>query len=580
MDQVPISEGSHDHTHHSTVDQVPILKGHMITVLWIRFQFPKGHMITVLWIKFQFLKGHMFNFHSLLIFLSISDDSSIAEASPTIDCTPMFLAFARVFSGTIHKNQDLYVLHPRYDPSELKETFPSCENPLHTSKFKIQDLYLLMGREVLEVESVAAGNILGIGGLGELVLKSATLSSTLACPAFRSMHFAASPIVHVAIEPMHPVDMPQLVKGMKLLNQADPCVEITVQETGEHILSTAGEVHLQRCIDDLRDHFARVQLNVSSPIVPFRETIVPLPKIDMVNEAISSENEIKRVTNPLLGDEIDITENMVTISTPNKSCSLKIQATPLQEEVIKILEENEQLLKSLMIMHGRDRIQLNDEVTSQMLELKAKMEACFATAGKEWVGVVNKIMAFGPRHTGPNILVNGINDYSRPSIWVELDLLPKDQIHELRDYDNSIISGFQLASLSGPLCEEPLHGVCFTIVEWNMKGTVSNNGKKIEKLPENFDEGEQVNTENTKVFHIKVEEDSDSDEVKLKEEACLKADAYGPFSGQLMSTMKEGCRKAFLLQPARLMAAMYSCDIQVIPVCFFYIIFIPSFFSS
>ena len=110
-----------------------------------------------------------------------------------------------------------------------------------------------------------------------------------------------------------------------------------------------------------------------------------------------------------------------------------------------------------------------------------------------------------------------------------------------------------------------------------MKGTVSNNGKKIEKLPENFDE---VNTENTKVFHIKVEEDSDSDEVKLKEEAYLKADAYGPFSGQLMSTMKEGCRKAFLLQPARLMAAMYSCDIQVIPVCFFYIIFKPSFFSS
>lgn len=39
-------------------------------------------------------------------------------------------------------------------------------------------------------------------------------------------------------------------------------------------------------------------------------------------------------------------------------------------------------------------------------------------------------------------------------------------------------------------------------------------------------------------------------------------DRYGPFSGQLMSAMKEGCRRAFQLQPMRLMAAMYTCQIQ------------------
>lgn len=47
--------------------------------------------------------------------------------------------------------------------------------------------------------------------------------------------------------------MPKLVRGMRLLNQADPCAEILIQETGEHVLVTAGEVHLQRCLDDLRD---------------------------------------------------------------------------------------------------------------------------------------------------------------------------------------------------------------------------------------------------------------------------------------------------------------------------------------
>lgn len=48
-------------------------------------------------------------------------------------------------------------------------------------------------------------------------------------------------------------EMPKLVSGMRLLNQADPCVEVLIQETGEHVLVTAGEVHLQRCLDDLRE---------------------------------------------------------------------------------------------------------------------------------------------------------------------------------------------------------------------------------------------------------------------------------------------------------------------------------------
>ena len=50
--------------------------------------------------------------------------------------------------------------------------------------------------------------------------------------------------------------MKQLRHGMNLLNQADPLVECTLKESGEYILSTAGEVHLQRCIDDLTKLYA------------------------------------------------------------------------------------------------------------------------------------------------------------------------------------------------------------------------------------------------------------------------------------------------------------------------------------
>merc|ERR1712098_654196 len=36
---------------------------------------------------------------------------------------------------------------------------------------------------------------------------------------------------------------------------------------------------------------------------------------------------------------------------------------------------------------------------------------------------------------------------------------------------------------------------------------------------------------------------------------------WGPLSGQIMSTFKEGCRRAFQQQPQRLVTAMYSCEI-------------------
>ena len=40
-------------------------------------------------------------------------------------------------------------------------------------------------------------------------------------------------------------EMGKLIEGLRLLNQADPCVEVLIQETGEHVILTAGEVHLE-----------------------------------------------------------------------------------------------------------------------------------------------------------------------------------------------------------------------------------------------------------------------------------------------------------------------------------------------
>merc|ERR1719481_999202 len=48
----------------------------------------------------------------------------------------------------------------------------------------------------------------------------------------------------------------------------------------------------------------------------------------------------------------------------------------------------------------------------------------------------------------------------------------------------------------------------------------------------------------------------------VKDEAASEA-GWGPLSGQIVSTVKECCRKAFLVKCVRLMTAMYSCNISV-----------------
>lgn len=97
----------------------------------------------------------------------------------------------------------------------------------------------------------------------------------------------------MALEPSVPADMSKLIAGLKLLVQSDPCVETFQQQTGEHVILTAGELHLevilfwfcpissepsgQRCLKDLRERFAKVDVQSSKPIVPFRETAVRAP---------------------------------------------------------------------------------------------------------------------------------------------------------------------------------------------------------------------------------------------------------------------------------------------------------------
>lgn len=62
------------------------------------------------------------------------------------------------------------------------------------------------------------------------------------------MKFSVSPVVRVAVEPKNPADLPKLVEGLKRLAKSDPMVQCINEESGEHIVAGAGELHLEICL--------------------------------------------------------------------------------------------------------------------------------------------------------------------------------------------------------------------------------------------------------------------------------------------------------------------------------------------
>ncbi|XP_052003720.1 elongation factor-like GTPase 1 [Xyrauchen texanus] len=486
-----------------------------------------------------------------------------------------FVAFARVYSGVIRKGQKVFVLGPKYDPSiALRMLSEGCSATdalptiPHMACCTVDSLYLLMGRELEELDEVPSGNVLGIGGMEEFILKSATISTSPACPPFTPLNFEATPIVRVAVEPKHPSDMPKLVRGMRLLNQADPCAEVLIQETGEHVLVTAGEMHLQRCLDDLRERFAKIEISASKPIIPFRETVVRPPTLDMVNEELGKQQKVavihqvkeEQTKNPE-GVQVDST-GLVMLTTPNKMATVGVRAIPLPEDVTRLLEDNVELIRtmvqlSLFAWEGKT-LDINQKIVENIQDFKVKLESHLQ--GHKWRGAVERIWAFGPRRCGPNVLLNNIEGYQRPSVWQCLKCVKEKEKSEattIRDLDNSIVSGFQLATLSGPMCEEPLMGVCFSVETWDMKLSIP-----LSQCAETSNDNQSLSSELQDVHETDMSTTCSNRSRSRVEAMGSSVDCYGPYSGQLIASVKEACRYAFQAKPQRLMAAMYTCEIM------------------
>lgn len=231
----------------------------------------------------------------------VVNSSSLAAALEDLEekDDEVFIAFARIFSGTLTSASKIYIFGPKYDPlkhdlhendeskqEDIDPGFTDDNLNIRKSKVAFQDLfvcsvdphefqlYLLMGRDIEPINSIPAGNVFGIGGLDRYIQTTATISTLPKVIPMNPMSYQSLPIVRVAIEPKNISHLKDLTRGLKLLTQADQNVEIALQDTGEYVLVVSGELHLERCIRDLKDKYAKgLDLKISEPIVPFRESL-------------------------------------------------------------------------------------------------------------------------------------------------------------------------------------------------------------------------------------------------------------------------------------------------------------------
>ena len=161
----------------------------------------------------------------------------VSKMVPTSD-KGRFYAFGRVFSGTVRAGPKIRIQGPNYVPGKKDDLFIKS----------VQRTILMMGRYIEPIEDCPAGNIVGLVGIDQFLLKNGTLTSSETAHNMKVMRFSVSPVVQVAVEVKNAADLPKLVEGLKRLSKSDPCVQAWISESGEHIVAGAGELHLEICL--------------------------------------------------------------------------------------------------------------------------------------------------------------------------------------------------------------------------------------------------------------------------------------------------------------------------------------------
>ncbi|XP_060536812.1 elongation factor-like GTPase 1 isoform X2 [Cylas formicarius] len=334
------------------------------------------------------------------------------------------IGLTRVFTGTLTIGQQIFCLTAGYLPKE--ELLYNVDELISKNKCisltTIKELYMLIGRDLVFVESVPAGNICGIGE-----------------------HPSPPPVVTHAVEPVNPKDLPILRNGLKYLMQSDSCVQVMVQESGQMVIQTAGDVHLDKCIEDLTSKFAKIKIQVSSPMVSLRETV-----IGQLNENME---EISVITS-------NARMSMYIVSLP----PIIVETLKNNHEFLTMIEEHQSgslidIIRKFNASSNEKTVKqktFKNDVTNRSLKfVQDQLKSAFSSCEIPWRQLTEKIWSVGKDKDCVNLLINDIDDYTQ-NIFLEANICDKRTL-----LANCIINQFHSFCKAGPLCEESLTNCAF-----------------------------------------------------------------------------------------------------------------------
>jgi elongation factor 2 len=254
-----------------------------------------------------------------------------------------FYAFGRVFAGTVSSGQKVRIQGPNYTPGS--------KNDLHIKN--VQRTVLMMGGKTEAVPEVPCGNTVALVGIDQYLMKQGTLATDENAHNIRVMKYSVSPVVRVAVAVKNAQDLPKLVQGLAKLSKSDPLVVVSTEETGEHIIAGCGELHVEICLKDLEEEYAKCDIIKGDPVVTYKETVT------------------------------EESSQMCLSKSPNKHNRLYMKAFPLSDELSDKIENGECGLKA------------DSKERSKILVEEFDWEKTDT----------QKIWAFGPDNDGPNMLV-------------------------------------------------------------------------------------------------------------------------------------------------------------------------------
>ena len=160
----------------------------------------------------------------------------------------------RIYQGTVSKDSQLYIGDGR-------------------KPFKVGHLFMLQGKEHVEVASAVAGDICAVAKVDDIhfdaVLHDAAEDDHI---HLKPLQFPV-PIYGLAIEPKKRGDEQRLWEVLSKLTAEDPCLKVEhMTGTNETVMLGLGELHLRVVLERMADIY-KLDVTTRPPKIAYRETV-------------------------------------------------------------------------------------------------------------------------------------------------------------------------------------------------------------------------------------------------------------------------------------------------------------------